>query len=542
VTGGGGVGPAGPAGQAASIAVGTVTTGAPGSSASVVNVGNTNAAVFNFTIPQGAAGSSTYTGVTNGLGYIPANTNTALTANSSLNPNNLNGAFQATNAGLTQLQTGNGSSLTNMSVGYATNAGSAAIANLALNLSTNAVLVLSNMPSGVALTGSKNTFTSPQVFTNGITVTNGITAPGNSKIAGFNFNSGAGLDFGMQFPYVNASSGGQVSLQVGNSMVGGFTTLGATFPAYLKIGTSFAITPIGVYSGVVCTNGMAAQWNSNGVVLLRYSSIGATTWSEIKLSSTNGSGGGGTNVTTGITITQIVALYPSGLATNVYTNGLLVAVNPTYVVPPSTNSLLNGLLAYWSLDETVSPWLDMQTGATNEMTVVSGPATSISGIITNGVKFYNGPYAISAMTFGSVTGLTMCCWSRDNGEQVFGYRTNTFGLGNTGYYLDINNSACGFTIDGGSGTEQTASASSTGTGWHFFVGTYNRTNQILYVDGLPKTTNVYANTINLLNPMYLNYRGVYIDGQGTDECGLWNRALTPSEISSLYNSGAGNRP
>lgn len=44
-------------GAAATIAVGTVTTGAPGSSAAVSNAGTTSAAVFNFTIPRGNAGS-----------------------------------------------------------------------------------------------------------------------------------------------------------------------------------------------------------------------------------------------------------------------------------------------------------------------------------------------------------------------------------------------------------------------------------------------------------------------------------------------------
>lgn len=46
----------GASGAAATIAVGSVTTGAPGSSAAVVNSGTTAAAVFDFTIPRGAAG------------------------------------------------------------------------------------------------------------------------------------------------------------------------------------------------------------------------------------------------------------------------------------------------------------------------------------------------------------------------------------------------------------------------------------------------------------------------------------------------------
>lgn len=56
-------GPTGPAGSngspgaAATVAVGTVTTGAAGSSATVTNVGTSNAAVLNFTIPKGDTGA-----------------------------------------------------------------------------------------------------------------------------------------------------------------------------------------------------------------------------------------------------------------------------------------------------------------------------------------------------------------------------------------------------------------------------------------------------------------------------------------------------
>jgi hypothetical protein len=54
-------GPTGPAGQsggAATITIGTVTTGAAGTPVVVANTGSSANAIFNFTIPQGAAGSS----------------------------------------------------------------------------------------------------------------------------------------------------------------------------------------------------------------------------------------------------------------------------------------------------------------------------------------------------------------------------------------------------------------------------------------------------------------------------------------------------
>jgi len=55
-------------GAAATIAVGSTTTGESGSSASVTNSGNSYAAVFNFTIPQGPVGATGATGATGSTG------------------------------------------------------------------------------------------------------------------------------------------------------------------------------------------------------------------------------------------------------------------------------------------------------------------------------------------------------------------------------------------------------------------------------------------------------------------------------------------
>jgi hypothetical protein len=53
----GSAGPTGPTGAAATVSVGTVTTGAAGSQATVTNSGTAEAAVLNFTIPQGSPGT-----------------------------------------------------------------------------------------------------------------------------------------------------------------------------------------------------------------------------------------------------------------------------------------------------------------------------------------------------------------------------------------------------------------------------------------------------------------------------------------------------
>ena len=75
----------GPEGKAATVAVGKTDTGVAGSSAKVTNVGSANAAVFDFVIPQGAAGPN---GTNGAAATIAVGTTTTLTPGSSATVSN----------------------------------------------------------------------------------------------------------------------------------------------------------------------------------------------------------------------------------------------------------------------------------------------------------------------------------------------------------------------------------------------------------------------------------------------------------------------
>lgn len=76
-------GDTGTPGSAATISVGTTTTGDAGTSASVTNSGTSSAAVFNFTIPRGAAGQNGADGEDGESATITVGTTTTLPAGSS---------------------------------------------------------------------------------------------------------------------------------------------------------------------------------------------------------------------------------------------------------------------------------------------------------------------------------------------------------------------------------------------------------------------------------------------------------------------------
>ncbi len=85
------------------------------------------------------------------------------------------------------------------------------------------------------------------------------------------------------------------------------------------------------------------------------------------------------------------------------------------------------------------------------------------------------------------------------------------------------------------------------TNWHYIVGVYDGTNQIVYVDGvqvsisnrgtvtLATTGGTYPNLH--FGRYYYNGSWVYVaNGSMIDEVRIYNRALTPTEITDLYNN------
>ncbi|CAB4152755.1 Concanavalin A-like lectin/glucanases superfamily [uncultured Caudovirales phage] len=70
----------------------------------------------------------------------------------------------------------------------------------------------------------------------------------------------------------------------------------------------------------------------------------------------------------------------------------------------------------------------------------------------------------------------------------------------------------------------------------------------MYVDGVNISTdntasNIYYNSLNYSSINAARYLGAtygYLENNGkTDEIGIWNKVLTPTEITELYNSGSG---
>lgn len=79
--------------------------------------------------------------------------------------------------------------------------------------------------------------------------------------------------------------------------------------------------------------------------------------------------------------------------------------------------------------------------------------------------------------------------------------------------------------------------------WHHFCGTYDGVEMRLYLDGMlnssqAKTGNIHVSSEALRVGTYSYYSGWYFNGT-LDEVALWNRTLSPTEVTLLYLNGGG---
>jgi len=101
-----------------------------------------------------------------------------------------------------------------------------------------------------------------------------------------------------------------------------------------------------------------------------------------------------------------------------------------------------------------------------------------------------------------------------------------------------------FNVTNASNSSQRASTGGQPLGtWTHLVGTYDGSNIKLYVDGVLKDTTAQTGLIKTNDQdVYIGYNHFYVPQSfkgRIDEVGLWNKALTQSEITNLYNSGDG---
>lgn len=215
------------------------------------------------------------------------------------------------------------------------------------------------------------------------------------------------------------------------------------------------------------------------------------------------------------------------------------------------SSLLNGLQAYYALE-------NVNDSGPNGLTLTNnGTVTFPAGKVNNCANFvaassqYLNHTDNAAYQMGTSTDFTMCSWIKTGTLGTTNYYVTMYGeAGAPGYWFlfDTGNNIIRGQVRDNLGNTQNSNTGITSAyfngAWHFFVMTVARSGNItLYVDNSAQTGASMAAVTGSLNDtqsvgLRIARGGTFFDGQ-VDEGGIWNRILTGTEISTLWNSGAG---
>lgn len=202
------------------------------------------------------------------------------------------------------------------------------------------------------------------------------------------------------------------------------------------------------------------------------------------------------------------------------------------------SSLLTGIISYYALEGNAIDSLGINNG-----NVIAGCTFGVPyGKVNQGVEMVFNSFNITATLTGFPTGsnpFTFTHWVRTVATNFLVYlyvaRPNAgFNEGVTFIMFPDGHLLIGLSAGG---SFDTSVFINDGV-YHFIALTYDGTTMKIYKDNVLINSSVQA-----MNLVPINLR--FMDGAATttpmslDEVGFWNRVLTPTELTTLYNSGAG---
>ena len=207
-----------------------------------------------------------------------------------------------------------------------------------------------------------------------------------------------------------------------------------------------------------------------------------------------------------------------------------------------TDPLWNGLQAYYTADNTPNDALGTYNG-----TLLNG-GTYGTGIINQGFSLdgVNDYVSISPSLGDSFSAPdaahSYSAWI--NANSVIGYKwiSAVGGSDGRGTAMVISNAELGFFYKGGSLVVTTGVANLSTATWYHVVCAYDGAGTVsFYVNGSFVTSKT-ASWTQVAGSVYSNVgahnTGAFFFNGLIDEAGFWNRELTPSEVTELYNAGA----
>jgi hypothetical protein len=229
------------------------------------------------------------------------------------------------------------------------------------------------------------------------------------------------------------------------------------------------------------------------------------------------------------------------------------SVYPAAGEQTTSSALGSGLVAFWKLDEVAGVRLDAVGGnsLTDNNTVTQSPGKlGAAAQFTAANSEYLSIADNAALSVGNIE-FTVCAWvyldSKTGARTVCAKRVSAAGGGEFSLVYDSASDRFLFSIfDSTTGvntaTANTFGSPSTGT-WYFLCGKVEAGAVKISVnagafDSAAKTVTIPDSAAAVLIGAQQSTPAFFMDGR-VDGVGLWKRALTSSEVTELYNGGAG---
>jgi len=207
--------------------------------------------------------------------------------------------------------------------------------------------------------------------------------------------------------------------------------------------------------------------------------------------------------------------------------------------PLTDSPSLYGGRSYWKLDESSGNASD----SVGSITLTNNnTATYSAGKISNGLNLAGASSQyMTASSFTITAAFSLSMWVKNTATGVNGYMFSSPTISSTdcvdiAMRTDNKFSYSNFLVE-----VVSASTLSAGT-WYHIVVTSDGTNSVLYLNGVSDATSAGVGHTSSAQTYNFGRRAdnnsAHFNGS-LDEAGIWDRALTSTEITSLYNSGSG---
>src|SRR3989344_4707522 len=218
----------------------------------------------------------------------------------------------------------------------------------------------------------------------------------------------------------------------------------------------------------------------------------------------------------------------------------------------------SGLVGYWNLDEGPGTTAADSSGSGNTGTLTNGPTWTTGKVGSGALSFDGVNDGVNLGTPNSlnITGaVTVSAWinyrTASLHEAIAVHADGGADFGGQQYMLTMRSStAVGFAVNNGTALLISSNGTVSPNTWYHVVGTYNGVDTTkLYINGVQTDSDISAGFGALNNiptqkigigAAIQNNRG-YLDGL-LDEVRVYNRALSASEVTELYNYTGGTPP